>query len=66
MAAAPLPVEYAVDEQMRVEALRIAVSFCVCFEDYDENDVMVVAERFFAFLTMTVPPEADAPRVQAN
>lgn len=50
-AAAPT----AVDEQLRVEALRAAVSFCKAFENYDESDVLTVASQFEHWLLGTVP-----------
>lgn len=46
-------VPYAVDEQLRVEALRAAVSFCGSFEDYDDSDVLAVATRFEHWLLRT-------------
>jgi hypothetical protein len=48
-------VPYAVDEQLRVEALRAAVSFCKAFENYDESDVLTVASQFEHWLLGAVP-----------
>lgn len=46
MTAAPI----AVDEQLRVEALRAAVSFCASLEDCVASDVIEVAEQFETWL----------------
>lgn len=43
----PLPVEYAADEQMRIEALRAAAAIN---QDGLQNTVVFDAERFLEFL----------------